>query len=110
MNSISNVCVSVQIIVAGMAAIDITEGYPIASIQIVWVSVSLFLVMALVGILAGELIAHWMKIKRQLRSIYYRYIICTEEEQDVVLNVYDEAFEKSRVSNFKANPLYDMKI
>lgn len=73
-------------------------------------SLASFTLVSLCVVLSVELMVNWMQIKRQLRSIYYRYIICSEDENEVVLNVYDEAYEKSKVEHFMPNPLHMKKI
>ena len=51
-----------------------------------------------------------MQIKRQLRSIYYRFIMCEEENHEVQLNTYDSSFQKEKVETFLPNPLHNKKI
>lgn len=97
-NLLSNILLGTQILIAGFAAVAFENSNPdFNNIGIAWMSISFFCLISLCVVLLIEIIANWMQIKRQLRSIYYKYIICTEEEQDVILNIYDEAYEKSKV-------------
>lgn len=74
--------------------------------QISWLICLLIYITVFVAALTIELISGWMQLKRQIRSVYVRFILCEKEEQEVPINPFDDNYNKSRVTEFVQNPLH----
>lgn len=73
--------------------------------KLLWLGVLLVFCVMLMSVEVLELAACWMQVKRQLRSVYVRFIKLEKEEQELALNKYDSNFNKEKVTEFIENPL-----
>lgn len=57
-----------------------------------------------------EIIANSSQISKQLKSIYYRFIVCHKMDDAVELNKYDSDKYREKVTTFRKNLIYGKNI
>lgn len=73
--------------------------------KFLWLGILLLFCVGMIAVEVLELAACWMQVKRQLRSVYVRFIRLEKEEQELSLNKYDSNYNKEKVTEFVENPL-----
>lgn len=102
-NLVSNVQLLIGLVCAGQFARNQSDAL---TVKIVWLLNLVVFVVIMVTVYLTEIVATWMPIKRHLRSVFVRFILCRKEEEELTLNKYDRDYNKEKVTEFQENPLH----